>query len=281
MGLLFAIISVTLWGTAGTAQSFAQNISPLWIGAFRLLVACILFHLAYIFVKSRSKAPVANSARHSKAYWTSIAIAGLCMGMYNLTFFNGVSMTGVAIGTATTISSAPIWAGLLQAIISRKTPEKLWWLGTACAIIGGTWMVLIQASSWHINYALYTLTNKKLAGMDASAIMITTHTFTIAALIAVVAAIVMAGKPTVLPQSWAVIIYLAFFTTCIAYLLYTIALKYISAPTGVALALLEPIIAFLLAIFIVKEPINMLSFVGLGLIVMGLAIVLRAETQKS
>lgn len=294
-GIGLALIAVILWGTAGTAQSFAKDTSPLWIGALRLVLACLLFHSCCYYYKLRTKKQTKNviAPKNSKKdYWYFISIAGICIGLFNLAFFTGVSLTGVATGSLAAIGSAPIWAGLLQAIITKKPLSRQWWLGTFCAIVGGIWMVLIQASSWHINYgglficliaglcyAIYTITSKRLVSTN-SPFMVTTHTFSIAAIIAVCAAFLITGVPSVTSTGYWVIFYLALFTTFIAYLLYTYALKYISAPTGVTLAMVEPITAYFLAIFVVKEPFNLFSVAGLCLILVGLIFVLRSEIKN-
>lgn len=300
VGITLALCAAFLWGTAGTAQSFVQGATaPYWIGAFRLLVACFFFHVLFFYRRANQQLPKANepqeedgSSKEATAYWLYIAIAGICMGLYNLTFFAGIKATGIAIGTATTIGSAPIWAGLMQAVILKKSPSLLWWLGTFCATAGGTWMVLSQSSSWQINmgglliclsagfcYALYTLMSKKLVSID-SPLTITKHTFSIAIFIALPIAWVLAGTPTVSWVSIAVIFYLGLLTTGVAYLLYTQALKHISAPTGVALGLIEPIVAFFLAIVVAHENVNRLAVIGLCLILAGLWLVLKSEGQQ-
>ncbi|CAK7068280.1 DMT family transporter [Providencia alcalifaciens] len=301
VGITLALCAAFLWGTAGTAQSFVQGATaPYWIGAFRLLVACLFFHLLFFYritnrqaLKVNEQQQTDNSAKKSMIYWRYITIAGICMGLYNLTFFAGIKATGIAIGTATTIGSAPIWAGLMQSLLLKKSPSLLWWLGTFCATAGGTWMVLSQSSSWQINtgglliclsagfcYALYTLMSKKLVSID-SPLTITKHTFSIAIFIAVPIAWVLAGTPTVGWVSIAVIFYLGLLTTGVAYLLYTQALKHISAPTGVALGLIEPIVAFFLAIVVAHENVNMLAVIGLCLILAGLWLVLKSEGQQT
>ncbi|MGG4608391.1 DMT family transporter [Providencia sp. Me31A] len=299
VGITLALCAAFLWGTAGTAQSFVQGATaPYWIGAFRLLVACFFFHVLFFYRRVSQQLPNINKQQVSElstvatTYWLHIVVAGICMGLYNLTFFAGIKTTGIAIGTATTIGSAPIWAGLMQAVILKKPPSLHWWLGTFCATAGGTWMVLSQSSRWQINtkglliclsagfcYALYTLMSKKLVSI-ASPLIITKHTFSVAIFIAVPIAWILAGTPTVSWVSVAVILYLGLLTTGVAYLLYTQALKHISAPTGVALGLIEPIVAFFLAIVVAHENVNMLALVGLCLILAGLWLVLKSEGQQ-
>lgn len=298
IGVILTLSAAFLWGTAGTAQSFVRGAtSPYWIGAFRLVIACFFFHLLFLYYRSKEKAAVISSDKiqdkpqERNIYWLCISIAGLCMGLYNLTFFAGIKATGIAIGTATTIGSAPIWAGIMQAVVMRKSPSKLWWLGTLCATAGGTWMVLSQSSSWHVDpvgllvcltagfcYALYTLVSKRLVKI-AAPLTITKHTFSIAIFIAVPVAWFIAGIPTINLTAGLVILYLGIFTTGIAYLLYTKALKHISAATGVALSLIEPIVAFTLAITVARESVNLWAIIGLCLILLGLRLVLRSEAQ--
>ncbi|EBU8976120.1 EamA family transporter, partial [Salmonella enterica subsp. enterica serovar Java] len=75
--------------------------------------------------------------------------------------------------------------------------------------------------------------------------------------------------------------YLGLLTTGIAYLLFTQALRHISASTGVALGLIEPIVAFILAIVVAHEAVNRFAVIGLCLILAGLWLVLRSEGQQN
>ncbi len=68
--------------------------------------------------------------------------------------------------------------------------------------------------------------------------------------------------------------------TGLAYLLYSTALKTTQASTCVALGLLEPVTAFILAVFIVKENINPWTVLGLIGILGGLALVLISEQKR-
>jgi DME family drug/metabolite transporter len=56
-------------------------------------------------------------------------------------------------------------------------------------------------------------------------------------------------------------------------------LQTISGATGVSLALMEPLTAFLLAIVVVKEHPAALAFLGLASVLAGLAVVILAEVR--
>lgn len=290
-GIVFAFCAAFLWGTAGTAQSFAHDTaSPYWIGALRLLFACLLYRIVLFVYKRRGESV---APQEPVLYWKLILAAGVCIALFNLGFFSGVKIMGIAVGSATIIGSAPVWAGIIQALILRKSPPAVWWVGTSCAIAGGFFMVMSKGASLDINptglflclgagfcYALYTIVSKKLVSY-ASPIMITTHIFTTAALIALPAALLISGRPVVISTDWLIVMYLGAFTTVIAYLFYTYALRYITAATGVAIGLFEPVTAFILAIVIAGEQTNIIAGAGLCLILGGLWFVLRAEFSQS
>jgi len=65
--------------------------------------------------------------------------------------------------------------------------------------------------------------------------------------------------------------------TGLSYLLFSSALRFISAATGGALALGEPLTAFTLAVLVLGEPLRASGVAGIVLILCGLAIVIRSE----
>lgn len=71
--------------------------------------------------------------------------------------------------------------------------------------------------------------------------------------------------------------YLGLVTTGGAYLLFTTGLKGIRASTGVALSLVEPVTAFLLAVTVAGEAVTFTGVLALAGILAGLAIVLKAD----
>ncbi|MDY0309979.1 MAG: EamA family transporter, partial [Castellaniella sp.] len=222
--------------------------------------------------------------------WRHALWAGICVAAYNLTFFAGVKATGVAVGTALTIGSGPIWAGLLQ-LIGGARPGPGWWTGTLLAVGGGVLLVsgrgdalqadplgIILCLGAGLSYALYTLLNKKLVQHSEPAVS-TLAVFSVGALLALPAAALWAGALQITPTGWMVVGFLGIVSTGIAYLLFSTGLRGISAATGVSLALMEPVTAFLLALLVVGERPGALAYAGLAALLAGLAIVIRAETR--
>jgi len=208
-GIGLIVCSAMLWGTTGTAQTFATlSMSSYWIGTARLVVSAIFFALCIAVFDRQSLA----KERLARIPWTLILIAAISMCVYNLAFFAGVRSAGVAVGTALALGSGPVWAGLVQALWLRRMPSMVWWFAISVAIAGlilassdsltttsdaaTTGLILCLISG--LSYAMFALVTKQAVAM-APASMVTAMTFTIAALLALPAAVLLGcSVPTLL-----------------------------------------------------------------------------------
>ncbi|GAA6121202.1 DMT family transporter [Acidovorax sp. FG27] len=280
------LLAAMLWGTTGTAQSLAPaGLSPYWVGALRLAVAAAFFAVLAGVLRQRG----------GRLAWPRVLAAGACVAVYNLSFFAGVKASGVALGTAIAIGSAPIWAGLLQTVQLRRWPTPAWWAGTLLGVGGGVAMALDGAAGGRggatvlgialclaagLTYAGYTLLNKPLVE-HASAPTVNLAVFGTAAVLSVPAAGWLAGPLALSAGTWVTVGYLGLVATGLAYLLFTSALRHISGATGVTLALGEPVTAFVLAVVVVGETPSVLSVAGLVAVLSGLLVVVWAELRTA
>ena len=283
LGVVCVVGAAALWGTTGTSQALAGGALPsLWFGALRLLFATLFF---VVFA--------ALSGSLTRGAWQGLSPAaalgaGLCMAAYNLSFFAGVKLTGVGIGTAVALGSGPIWAGLLQALVHRQSTTPAWWAGTLVAITGG---VLLSVSAGDVSvsvtgiglclasglaYAVYTLLNKRMVA-HAPASSITLAAFGVAMLISVPVAALHSGLPTPSARDLIAAAYTGVVTAGVGYLLFSFALQQIQPATAVTLALTEPVVAFMLAVMLLGEAASALSVGGLILVVAGVMGVVRNE----
>ena len=289
-GIVLALSAAVLWGTTGTSQHFAgARLSPYWIGALRLAIAALFFAL---LVAATERARAARP--RVPGLWRRQLLAGAAIAGYNLAFFAGVKLAGVAVGTTIAIGSGPLFAGALQALITRRSPVAPWWLGTALAIAGGAAIALgngglapasggglLLCLAAGLSYAVYTLAAKSLS-THASPARASLWVFSTAAAIALPAAwlIVPTGVADLAAtgsRGWLVVAWLGVVATGVSYLLFSSALRFISAATGVALALGEPLTAFALAVLVLGEPLRASGVAGVVLILAGLALVVRSE----
>ena len=284
VGLVLA--AAMLWGTTGTAQHFAPaQFSPYWVGALRMMMAA-LFFIALAWVVDRGQPP-------THARWGRVLFCGLCMAVYNLSFFAGVKACGVALGTALAIGSGPIWAGLMQAAVQKRMPSPMWWLGTCIGVSGGVVMALAATDRQHLpwagmalcllagwSYAAYALVNQALV-VQARVASVNAKVFACSALLSLPVAALLGGPLQASASSWAVVTYLGIVATGVAYLLFSVGLRGMSAATGVALSKAEPITAFALSLLVVGERPAWWSVLGLLGVIAGLWLVVHAERSDA
>ena len=285
-GILLILSAAMLWGTTGTAQTFAPlTLSSYWVGSMRLLVAGVFF----LLWMGLSSAGELRLSRLRQLPWTAIVLAAVGMAVYNLAFFAGIRATSVALGTALALGSGPIWAGVLQVVLTRQRPSGRWWMAVSICVIGLTLTTLGSQGGIRLpmagvalcllsglSYAVYAMATKYIVATTSPGLA-TASVFTLAALIALPAAALLAGKPLVSTSDVAVMLWLGVVATGIAYLLFSAGLRWVSSATGVALALAEPIVAVILAVLIVGERPAPISYVGLVLMFAGLSVLVRSE----
>lgn len=291
-----------LWGTTGTAQSLgAGGLSPFWVGAAQLAVSSLFLGalLAVSHRRLRGRAgqggarvqPLLPNPVHLGLRPAWFLLASMGIGGYSIFFYEGVTLTGVAVGTAVAIGSGPIWAGLMQALVLRAPLSALWWAGTLVSVAGGAAMVMARGGatlSWSglalcllagLSYAGYALINKRLV-THMSPRVVNFYVFTGAASMAVPIALVQSGLPQWSLAAVLVVVYLGVVVSGLAHMLFSIGLRSISGPTGVTLSLIEPVAAFVLAVWVVGERQPLQSWLGLLAVLAGLMLVIGAEMRS-
>ncbi|MCG8988484.1 EamA family transporter [Delftia acidovorans] len=301
VGIAFVSVAAVLWGTTGTAQSLgAGGLSPFWVGAAQLAVSS-LFLGALLVVshwRLRGRAgqgvapvqPLLPNPVHLGLRPAWFVLASMGIGGYSIFFYEGVTLTGVAVGTAVAIGSGPIWAGLMQALVLRAPLSALWWAGTLVSVAGGAAMVMARGGStlsWSglalcllagLSYAGYALINKRLV-THMSPRVVNFYVFTGAACMAVPIALLQSGLPQWSLAAVLVVVYLGVVVSGLAHMLFSIGLRSISGPTGVTLSLIEPVAAFVLAVWVVGERQPLQSWLGLLAVLAGLMLVIGAEMR--
>lgn len=270
---LLVILGAMLWGTTGTAQSFAPDgAHPIAIGAVRLAVGGAALLLIAIWQKKLT--------RYNWPMKETI-LATLGMACYQPLFFMAVSMTGIAIGTIITLSSAPIIAGFLEWLFSKKRPSTSWWIATGLSIAGCLLLFSNQGSvtidpvgallalGAGASFTVYTLVSKRI--LDKQPPEAT------AAVIFCISALLLAPALFILDISWtgtmnglAVSLHLGLLATAAAYLFFNKGLLSVPSSTAVSLSLAEPLTAALLGVFLVGESLAPMSWIGVGLLLCGI-----------
>lgn len=270
---LFVIMGAMLWGTTGTAQSFAPDgAHPFAVGSVRLAFGGMALVLIAFLQK---KLTVHN--------WPvrETLLATLGMACYQPLFFMAVSLTGIAIGTIITLSSAPIIAGFLEWVIEKKRPSMNWWLATGLSITGCLLLFsnegqgpidpvgILLALGAGASFSVYTLVSKKILDKQPPE--------STAAVIFTLSALLLSPMLFIFDNSWilttnglAVSLHLGLFATALAYLLFNKGLLSVPSSTAVSLSLTEPLVAALLGVFLVGESLSLVNWFGVGLLLCGI-----------
>lgn len=136
LGILAVILASLLWGTTGTAATFAPALSPLFIGSFAMGIGGFLqCGLASVNIV------------HDRAllvmYRRFLIVGAFAVAIYPLAFYSSMRLSGVTIGTVVSIGSAPILSAIIEYFSRDFQVNKQWATGALLGIIG---MVMLAFS---------------------------------------------------------------------------------------------------------------------------------------
>src|SRR5690554_3029445 len=281
-GIAAILAASLLWGTTGTAATFAPDVSALAIGAFAMGVAGLLLVLRSLGELARDRARLLVQSR-------ILLLGGLAVAIYPLAFYSSMRLSGVAVGTVVSIASAPLFTVVLEWLLSGKRISLRW---GASFVIGALGILLLalgkspagagMAASGlpylgvalgllaGLSYALYSWVARHLIeqGMDSKAAM--ASMFGLAALLLLPSLAVTGHNLFAGLTHTSVALYMALIPMFIGYLCFGYGLRYIAASTATLITLLEPVVAVVLAVVIVGERLSPAGWVGIPLIICSL-----------
>ncbi len=273
--MLMILAAACLWGTTGTAQALTpESSSPLVIGTMRLVIGG-----GTLLLISALK----QGFRQWDFCYPLIVLTGCFVALFQVSFFSGVRLTGVTVGTIVGLGSSPIFAGAFDALILKKFPGWRWVASTVLALLGCIILTLssgeIQINIWGIllaitagfAYASYALTIKKLI-QEQQAEEVTALVFCTGAIL--LSPILFTHDLSWIKQvnGWLPLVHLGIFATALPYYLFARGIQHIPAPFAVTLSLAEPMTATILGVLIVGEKLAPVSWVGLSLILSGVIV---------
>lgn len=111
-GALAILFASLLWGTTGTAASFAHQVSSLAIGAFAMGVGGVI----QAMLSWRS---IRHQLHQILLFKLALAISSVALAVYPLAFYTSMKLSGVAVGTVISIASAPFFTVLIECLFSK------------------------------------------------------------------------------------------------------------------------------------------------------------------
>ena len=284
------LVAGILWGTTGLTAHYAPaGSSPFAIGAGSMGLGGLVMAL------------VGHAGAARSAPWrpirTPLAWGVACLTVYPMCFYGAMHYAGIAVGTAINIGSAPLMAMAIERVTGRAafTPRKV---GSAALAIVGL-VLLSVGGAGHggasnaenptlgialglaagLTYAGYSASAHEMIRLGCPSGIAMGRMFGVAGLFLVPFYFVTGGPLLTEPRGWAVMAYLALVPMAFAYILFGYGLRTTSASTAVTLTLVEPVVAAVLAVLVVKEEMGVLGWLGMGLIIFSgvTATVLRAR----
>jgi len=282
-GMAGVLVAAILWGTTGTAATYAPDLSPLAVGAVAMGVGGLLQGLIAATTIIRQRRLI---ARH----WPGLLTGALSVAIYPLAFYTSMRYAGVTVGTVISIGSAPLLSALIEIRLDGLRLTKQWASGALVGVAGMA-LLCIAKSGGHssgsgsamvgialgllagFTYALYSWSARRLmqGGVRPRAAM--GATFGAGGLM-LMPVLLMTGAP--LLAAWnnaATGIYMALVPMFVGYVCYGFGLARIPASMATTITLLEPVIAALLAVMLVGERLPMYGWAGVALIVVSLAVI--------
>lgn len=286
------VASCVLWGTTGTAASFMTDaVSPIAIGASTMTLGGAL-----LFFASRRAALGVIGDRAVRGW---LVAAALGMVAYPLAFYAAMDLAGVAIGNVVSLGSGPIFAALLEWRVVRSRLSARWMLSAGIAIAGIALLVVgghggdspVDAAGIPAGvalglvagagYALFTFASGIVIRAGHSGRGTMGASFGLAALPLSVVLLVVGAPLLAAPLNVGLALYLAIGPMFVAYLFFAVGVRALASSTVTVITLLEPLVATLLAVVIVGERLELLGWLGLVLILLGVTVLSTARQPRS
>ncbi len=276
-GVFSVVIASVFWGTTGTAASLIPDVSALAIGAFAmgggglLLVCNARYHL-----QLDGKALLAQPKL--------LALGALAVAIYPLAFYSAMALSGVALGTLIAIASGPLFSVLLEHFSGKSVITWRWFISFVLGAFGVVLLTLAKDDHVHsgehvimglglsllagLTYALYSWSARQLIERGVSAKSAMASLFGLACVLLLPSLLVTANHMFADARHITVLLYMAGVPMFLGYLCFGYGLQRINASQATLITLLEPVIATLLAVFIVGERFASLGWYGITLIIL-------------
>jgi DME family drug/metabolite transporter len=284
IGYLCALGAGATWGTTGPLSTGLYGLMPAnTIGFWRVLIGTVALAIWGVLFRR-------DLFRADRRGWLIVGLGGGAMvALFEIAYQYAIAGAGVA-GAAALLYTAPVMVAVLARVILKEalTPTRvmlavLVMIGVALTVTGGSnagaeaaRMGLTAGIAGGLLSALsYALTS--LMGRWAAPRYGATKVLFLEAVGGVVLiwiALVVWGRPVTMPPSgaaWRGLLGLAAGSVILANVLFFGAMKRIEAAPASVAATIEPVVGSLLALFLFSQRLTALGWLGLLMVVSGVA----------
>ncbi len=287
--IFFTILAGILWGTSFPIIKIGlETIDPFAFVFWRFLVSVVAL-VALMLVLKKFEFKITNKKL--------IVFLGVANGAGYLLQYAGMPFTTAA-KAALFINLSAMWVALLSPSLLGESFSRKKIVGVVFGLMGivlvstnldfstlgagqitGDILLIVSGLTW----AFFMIYNKKLVMRSTLATFQSMTWVLILTLLAILPFTVLAGPGffNLTSWGWLAIVYTAIVCWVIPYYLWLEGLKHLSASTSTILLLSEIVVAVLLSIVILKEPITLFSTLGAFLILIAIFIVSIQDKERS
>ncbi len=295
-GIITASIAllIVVWAVNFIAGKIAlRSLPALALASFRVVLAGIVMIPAYLFC---SRLPAFAEAAHARRrgftlrdMWTFLYLGFFGVTVNQMCFTIGLHYTSVS-HASVVVGMGPIYTLVLAALMRLETATWRKAVGMAIALAGIVVMASEKGPSAHapsllgdaivmagsVGFAMYVVLGKRLAGKYEALTMTAFNHFAGALIVLPLAVqqarvLNLAGKWRAIPWSgWTAMLYMAIFSSAIAYVFYFWLLRYLEASQLSAFSYLLPMLATILGILWLGEKGSWFQVLGSVLALGGL-----------
>ncbi|MBT2443969.1 EamA family transporter [Streptomyces sp. ISL-36] len=286
-GALCVLAASVLWGTTGTAATFAPDVGPLAIGA----VAMGLGGLLQALVAAPRITRHASRLRDQRG---TVLLGAVSVAVYPLAFYSSMHLAGVAVGTVVSLGAAPLASALIERVVDHRRLTRRWTIAATLGLLGTVLLCVAEAAHAAgaggqasvattllgvslglvaaATYALYSWAAHRLITRQIPSRAAMGAVFGIGGLL-LLPVLLATGTPLI--SSWsnaAVGTYMALVPMFAGYALFGWGFTHVPASTATTLSLLEPAVAAVLAVLVVGERLPAVGWIGIALVIVSLAV---------
>jgi drug/metabolite transporter (DMT)-like permease len=306
-GILIALFATTVWATTAIFISYLLNnfnLRPLTLAFWRDLSIGGLLFVIFLFVQPA----VLRISRRDLPFYIGYGFIGLAV--FNGMWAYSVHFNGAAVATVLAYSSPAFTVLLAWPILKEAwTAKKL--VAVVLSFVGCIFVAkAYSADQWQLNplgiifglatglaFAFYNLAGRWSARHFASPWTVTTYGFLFAALglgltqrfdfwtpASTSEGIFFANPAFSMGTAWQgwIVLGILVIPSVLGFGMYTLSLRYLQASVAGLIASLEPVLTALMAIFILKESLEDMQWLGSALIVSAVVLVQsKDETRET
>lgn len=281
LGVSYTFFAVVLWSIIGIFVRWIPEVNSGMIVAYRFLFASIVL-LVYGIVTKKSQ-----DIKIKLKDIPYLLVPAILLSFTIYTYTIGLKTTTIA-NTVFLQQMAPLYVLVVSALLLKEKASKKTAIAVLIGIAGGFIIFYYDISSMNttsnfygnvmstfsgFGWALYTISIRAL-GKKYDGLTTTLWMFIFATIIMSPFFI---GSEILTPFSITMLFLLGFLCSAGAFLLYSIALKHISATKASVMVLSEGVLAGILAYLILKETVTQGTIIGGALILIAILIILREK----